>query len=369
MSRIQLVDLGRQYRSIKDEVDSAILDAVASTQYILGEQVARFEEEWASFCGVAHCVGVSSGTAAIQLALEAVGVKPGDEVIAPANTFIASVLPIIRLGATPVLVDCEPDSAQIDPDRVASAITPRTRAVVAVDLYGHPFEADVLQEICTEHGLALVEDACQAHGASYRERRCGSLGDIAAFSFYPAKNLGAYGDAGAVATDDPELAGRVRLMRDLGQKEKYVHVVLGDNARLDTVQAAVLRVKLGHLERWNERRRHYAAIYTEALGRSVETMTVQSWADPAWHLYVIRSDKREQLAAYLDAAGISTGMHYPIPLHLQPALRGLGYGEGDFPVAEDWSRRLLSLPLFAELEQEEVDRIAGAVNDFAAATA
>jgi dTDP-4-amino-4,6-dideoxygalactose transaminase len=362
VTRIQLVDLGRQYRSIQEEMDKAILEAVASTQYILGEEVARFEREWAAYCGVAECIGVSSGTAAIQLALEAVGIKPGDEVIAPANTFIASVLPIVRLGAIPVLVDCDPDTAQIDVDLVSTAVTSRTRAVIAVDLYGHPFDAVALQSVCTEHGLVLVEDACQAHGASYDGRPCGSLGDIAAFSFYPGKNLGAYGDGGAVVTDDPELAARVRLLRDLGQREKYVHVVIGDNARLDTVQAAVLRVKLRHLDGWNEQRRRYAATYTEALRGAVETPTVQPWARPAWHLYVIRSDGRDEIRSHLDGAGISTGMHYPIPLHLQPALQSLGYAEGDFPVTEDWSRRLLSLPLFAELEPEEVDRVVAAVN-------
>jgi dTDP-4-amino-4,6-dideoxygalactose transaminase len=365
---IPLVDLKRQYASIKEEIDTAVLDAVGSTQYILGEEVKLFEEEWAEYCSVRHCVGVASGTAAIELALQALEVEPGDEVVAPANTFIASILPVVRLGATPVLVDCDPVTAQIDVGQVAAAVTERTKAVVGVDLYGHPCDADPLQSVCDEHGLTLVEDACQAHGARYRGRRCGSLGRIAAFSFYPGKNLGAYGDAGAVTTDDDDLAERIRLLRDLGQRQKYEHVVIGANERLDTLQAAVLRVKLRHLDRWNDLRRAHAAAYEELLAGVVEAPTTAEWAEHVWHLYVIRTPNRDGLRDALAAEQVWAGMHYPLPLHLQPALRSLGYAEGAFPATEAWARTLLSLPLFPELEADEIETVASLVRSAAAVT-
>lgn len=366
---IPLVDLKRQYASIKEEVDQAVLDAIASTQYILGEEVTRFEEEWAEYCSVRHCVGVASGTAAIELALQALEIGPGDEVIAPANTFIASIVPVLRLGATPVLVDCDPETAKIDVEQAARAVTARTKAVVGVDLYGHPFDADPLESLCDEHGLALVEDACQAHGARYRGRRCGSLGRIAAFSFYPGKNLGAYGDAGAVTTDDEELAERIRLLRDLGQRQKYEHVVVGANERLDTLQAAVLRVKLRHLDRWNELRQRHAASYTELLAEAVDVPRTAEWAEHVWHLYVIRTADRDGLRQSLADEHVFAGMHYPLPLHLQPALRSLGYAEGTFPATEEWARMLLSLPLFPELRAEEVEKVASLVKSAVAVRA
>jgi dTDP-4-amino-4,6-dideoxygalactose transaminase len=357
---IQFVDLKRQYASIKDEVDRAVIDAIASTQYILGQEVKRFEDEWAAYCGVEHAVGVSSGTAALALAYETIGIRPGDEVIAPANTFIASILPLIRLRAVPVLVDCD-RYGQLDVERAAEAVTERTKAIVGVDLFGHPCDADAIRELCDRHGLAFVEDAAQAHGAEYRGRRCGSLADIAAFSFYPGKNLGAYGDAGAVVTDDAKLADAIRLLRDLGQSRKYEHVVIGGNERLDTVQAAVLRVKLRRLDDWNKLRRQHAAAYGELLDGSVRGPDVADWADPVWHLYVIRTPARDRVREALTEAGIASGMHYPVPLHLQPALASLGHKPGDFPATEAWAQSALSLPMFPELEQAEVERIASAV--------
>ena len=357
---IQFVDLKRQYASIKDEVDRAVIDAIASTQYILGEEVARFEEEWAAYCQTAHAVGVSSGTAALALAYEALGIGAGDEVIAPANTFIASILPVFRLGATPVLVDCD-RYGQLDVAQLAAAVTARTKAIVGVDLFGHPCDADGIRAVCDEHGLAFVEDAAQAHGAEYKGRRCGSLADIAAFSFYPGKNLGAYGDAGAIVTDRFDLADAIRVLRDLGQSRKYEHVAIGGNERLDTIQAAVLRVKLRRLDGWNELRRRHAATYGELLGDAVRTPEVAAWAAPVWHLYVIRTPARDAVRDALTAAGSASGMHYPVPLHLQPALAKLGHTAGDFPATEAWAESALSLPMFPELESSELERIVEAV--------
>ena len=362
--KLPLVDLERQYRSIKEEIDAALLDAVASTQYILGEQLSRFEEEFADYCDARHCVGVGSGTAAVHLALGALGIAEGNEVIAPANTFFGTVLPVLRVGAKPVLVDCDEETATIDVDAVSAALSPRTKAVLAVHLYGHPADMDPLRQLCESHNLALVEDACQAHGARYKGRRVGSLGTIAAFSFYPSKNLGAYGDAGAVTTDDERLAERIRVLRNLGQSRPYTHVAEGWNERLDTLQAAVLRVKLRHLDRWNTLRRRNAAVYERALqGTGVRTMKTASWAEHVWHVYPVRTPSRDQLHAALAAQGIATKMHYPIPLHEQPVLARLGYRRGAFPVSEAWAREVLSLPMFAELEPHEIER----VGDIAAA--
>lgn len=282
--------------------------------------------------------------------------------IAPANTFIATVLPVLKLGARPVLVDCGEDAATVDAGEVAAAIGPRTKAVIAVHLYGQPAELEPLAALCEEHGLALIEDACQAHGARYKGRRVGGLGRVAAFSFYPGKNLGAYGDGGAVTTNDAELAERIRILRNLGQEEKYRHVLLGWNERLDTVQAAVLRVKLRYLDAWNDARRAHAGRYAELLaGAAVRVPRSVPDVEHVWHLYVIRAGERDELQQSLAAAGIASGMHYPLPLHLQPALSGLGYGSGDFPMAEGWAREMLSLPMFPELELAEISEIAGVV--------
>jgi dTDP-4-amino-4,6-dideoxygalactose transaminase len=368
VSKITFVDLKRQYESIKDEIDPTLIDAVASTQYILGEDVTRFEEEFAAYCSVDHCVGVASGTAALELAYEALGIGLDDEVIAPANTFIATVIPVFRLGARAVLVDCD-EYGQIDVEQAAAAVTPRTKAIVGVDLYGHPCDADAIKALCDAHGLAFIEDAAQAHGAEYKGRRCGSLGDVAAFSFYPGKNLGAYGDAGGVVTNDEAIAARIRILRDLGQRKKYEHVAIGGNERLDTVHAAVLRVKLRHLDAWNAARRTHAAEYSRRLAGSVRVPEVADWANPVWHLYVIRAENRDDVRAALEEAEIASGMHYPLPLHLQPALSMLGHSAGDFPATEEWARTLLSLPMFAELTQDEVARVADAVSRVAAAPA
>jgi dTDP-4-amino-4,6-dideoxygalactose transaminase len=366
---LRLVDLERQYRSIQEEVDSALLDVVASTQYILGDEVDRFEDEFASYSEVRYSVGVASGTAAIHLALEALGIGEGHEVIVPANTYIGTVLPVIRVGARPVLVDCEDATATLDVEQAAAAVTSRTRALLAVHLYGHPADIDPLHDLCTKHGIELLEDACQAHGARYKGRRVGSLSRIAAFSFYPGKNLGAFGDGGAVTTADPELAERIRLLRDFGQSQKSVHAVLGWNERLDSIQAAVLRVKLRHLDRWNSLRRRHAAAYEHALsGTGIQTPKTAPWAEHVWHLYVVRTARRDALRSALAASDVETGMHYRQPLHLQPALRYLGYERGDFPKTEAWADELLSLPLFPELDSEEIGRVADIAATFEAAS-
>ena len=356
---LPFVDLERQYLSIKEEIDAALLETAASTQYVLGEEVGRFEEEFAAYCGARYCIGVASGTAALQLAFEGLGISQGDEVIVPANTFIASVLPVLRLNAKPVLVDCDEASATLDVEQVAAAIGPRTKAVVAVHLYGQPADMDPLRDLCARRSVALVEDACQAHGARYKGRRTGALGTVAAFSFYPAKNLGALGDAGAVTTDDEELANRVRRLSDFGRTEKYLHVTQGWNERLDTIQAAVLRVKLRHLDRWNALRQRHAAAYKQALAVcSLELPEPAPWAEHVWHLYVVRTTRRDAIRAALAAHGVETGLHYPVPLPSQPALKQLGHAGGDFPATERWASELLSLPMFPELEPEEIALVA-----------
>ena len=360
---LPLVDLERQYLSIKDEIDAALLEGVASTQFVLGEELVRFEEEFAAYCGVRYCVGVGSGTAAIHLALEALGVSKGDEVIVPANTFFGSVSPVLKLGAMPVLVDCDAENATIDVDAVSDAVSPRTTAVLAVHLYGHPANVDPLEQLCESHGLALIEDSCQAHGARYKGRRAGSLGKIAAFSFYPSKNLGALGDGGAVTTDDEELAQRIRLLRNLGQSSKYMHVAEGWNERLDTIQASVLRVKLRYLDGWNARRRRHAAAYEDAMmGSGISTPRAAPWAEHVWHLFAARMPRRDELRRTLAAHGIATGLHYPVPLHLQPPLAHLNGRRGSFPVTETWASQVLSLPMFAELGPHEIERVAEIVN-------
>lgn len=365
---IPFVDLRRQYAAVGEELDRAVLDVLGSTQFILGPAVAAFEAEWARYCEVAHCVGVASGTAALELAYEALGLGPGDEVIVPANTFIATVLPLLRLGAEPVLVDCD-EHGLLDAGLVAEAVTARTKAVVAVHLFGHPCDMAALAAVCDAHGLVLVEDAAQAHGATFHGRPAGGLGRIAAFSFYPAKNLGAAGDAGAVTTGDDALADRVWLLRDLGQRHKYEHEVAGTNERLDTIQAAVLRVKLPLLAGWNARRAELARAYQQRLEDVVEVPRSPPWGESVWHLFPIRTPHRDALRARFEAERVGHGLHYPLPLHLQPPLAALGHRPGDFPVAESWSRTSISLPLFPELELHELDRVVALTRDVVEAAA
>ena len=306
---------------------------------------------------------LADGTDALHLALLALGIGAGDEVIVPANTFIASVEAISQAGARPVLVDCEPDFFTIDVKAVERALTPRTKAIMPVHLYGHPADMDPLLQIARERKLSIVEDTAQAHGAAYKGRLCGTMGDIGCFSFYPGKNLGAFGDGGAIVTHNPALAEKVTVLRNHGQKVKYTHSIKGFNSRLDTVQAAVLRVKLKYLAQWNEQRRVAVSRYGQLLaGTKLGLPKAASWASPVWHLYVVQSGDRAQLQQALDAANVSHGIHYPIPVHLQEAYRELGHRPGDFPVTEALASRILSLPMFPEITEEELQRVAAACN-------
>jgi len=362
---IQPVDLKRQYASIKGEVDAAVARVLEGGWYILGEQVAAFESEFASRCGVAHAVGVGSGTAALHLALAACGVGPGDEVITVSHTATATVAAIELAGARPVLVDIDPMCYTLDPDRLEAVITPRTRAVIPVHLYGCPADLGPIMEIAHQHNLFVVEDCAQAHGAGYRGRPVGSWGHLATFSFYPTKNLGACGDGGIVITNDQGLAGQVRLLRQYGWRERYVSSLKGLNSRLDELQAAILRVKLRHLDGWNDRRRLLACLYNERLaGSGIVTPREPEYAMHVYHLYVVRHPRRDELQVFLRQKGIGSLIHYPVPVHLQPAYRDLGRKAGSLPATEAAAREVLSLPLYPELREEEVVTVADAVTAF-----
>lgn len=359
---ISLVDLHAQYERIGSEVDAAIKRVLDRADFILGEDVDAFEAEFAGYCEAKAAVGLDSGISALELGMRALDIGPGDEVITPVNSFIASSSAVSFTGAAPVWVDVDRETHNIDPDLVEAAITPRTRAIMVVHLYGQPVDLDPLLEIAERRGLALIEDACQAHGARYKGRRVGSFGAFAAFSFYPGKNLGAYGDGGALTSNDPDLAARVAMMRNYGQRRKYEHAYLAWNRRLDTLQAAVLRVKLRHLDGWNRERRKAAACYDLLLGGSgLELPVPVSYAEHVYHLYVVQSAHRDTIRSSLEAEGIASGIHYPLPIHLQPAYREMGRGPGSFPVTEQIAPRLLSLPMYPELTEEQVEQVAGAV--------
>ncbi|MBU0492229.1 MAG: DegT/DnrJ/EryC1/StrS family aminotransferase [Chloroflexi bacterium] len=365
MVAIPFVDLGAQYRAIQAEIDAAIQEVLASTAFVGGAQVRQFEAEFAEFCQVPYAIGVANGTDAIELALQACGVGPGDEVITVSHTFTATAEAIVNVGATPVFVDIHPQTYTMAVEGLEARITPRTKVIMPVHLYGHPADMDPIVALARRHGLRVIEDAAQAQGARYQGRRAGSLGDIACFSFYPGKNLGAYGDAGAVVTADPDLAQYVRRMHDHGRTEKYVHEHIGRNSRLDGLQAAILRVKLRHLDQWNDQRRDHAALYDELLPRLGISVPIPSnQVEPIYHLYVVRVPDREGLGAHLKAQGIATGIHYPLPLHLQPAYCHLGYREGDLPVTEAIAAEVLSLPMFPELTTDQIETVVGAVAAF-----
>jgi dTDP-4-amino-4,6-dideoxygalactose transaminase len=358
--RQPFVDLGAQYREVRDELLPEVERLLASGAFVGGEALTRFESAFAAFCGVGHAVGVANGTDALHLALRAVGVAAGDEVVTVPNTFVATAEAIAQAGARPVLVDVRPDTLLIDAAALDAVVTPRTRAIVPVHLYGRLADVDALERWCGARGVALVEDAAQAHGAALGGRRAGAFGDAAGFSFYPAKNLGAAGEAGAVVTRRADVAARVARLRDHGQSERYHHEVAGYNSRLDALQAAVLAVKLRRLAAWNARRRVLAAIYRERLGKVPGLEVPVAPAEPAshvYHLFVIRVVERDRLRAALSAHAIDTGLHYPVPIHLQPGWRHLGYGPGDFPVAEAAARTVLSLPIYPHMSDDAVHRV------------
>jgi dTDP-4-amino-4,6-dideoxygalactose transaminase len=365
---IPFLNLRAPYRELQAELDAAYRRVMESGWYILGEEVEAFEAEYAAYIGVQHCVGVGNGLEALHLILRAYGIGPGDEVIVPANTYIATWLAVSYAGATPVPVEPIECTYNIDPTLIEAAITPRTRAIIAVHLYGQTAHMDPINEIARRYGLKVIEDAAQAHGARYEGRRAGSLGAAAGWSFYPGKNLGAFGDAGAVTTDDPDLAERVRSLRNYGSQVKYYNEVKGFNSRLDPLQAAFLRVKLSQLDTWNDRRQKIADLYLETLAASDLILPVApAWAEPAWHLFVVRYPRRDQLQRYLADQGIGTLIHYPVPPHLQTAYRELGLSAGVFPITEAIHREVISLPMGPHLSLSEIDRVISAIYCFLSA--
>jgi dTDP-4-amino-4,6-dideoxygalactose transaminase len=367
ITAVPFIDLREQYLSLRAEIDAAVAGALESGWYILGAQVRAFEEEFAAYCGLAYGVGVGSGTDALHIALAALDLAPGSEVITVSHSAVATVAAIELAGLRPVFVDIDPATYTIAPQEIEAAITPRTRAILPVHLYGQPANMAPIVEMARRHNLRLVEDCAQAHGATYHGQRAGSLGDIAAFSFYPTKNLGAAGDGGMIVTADPALAEKARLLRQYGWAERYVSHIRGLNSRLDELQAAMLRVKLGHLDRWNERRRALAGLYDELLaGSGLELPAVPPYSGHVYHLYVVRSAEREALREHLKAHGVSSLVHYPVPVHLQPAYAGLGYGPGSLPQTERAAAEILSLPLYPEMTGEMVRRVAECVLEFAA---
>jgi dTDP-4-amino-4,6-dideoxygalactose transaminase len=363
---VPFLDLQTQYHSLKSELEPAIQDVIESSSFALGPAVERFERAFADYCGAAHCIGVNSGTAALALLLKAYGVGPGDEVILPTNTFIATAEAASHVGATPVLVDCEEETALMDVTKLEAAITMNTKAIIPVHLYGQCADMHSINAIAKKHDLIVVEDACQAHGATLNGKKAGSLGHAAAFSFYPGKNLGAFGEAGAVVTNDANVARTIRMLRDHGQSRKYHHDLIGWNERMDGIQSAVLSVKLEYLDEWNARRRRHAAQYRKLLKGVGDIRFFEALADSehVYHLFVIRTVARDALQEHLKKRGIETGIHYPIPIHLQRAYGDLPYGAGDFPIAEMLSSELLSLPMFPELKEGQIEESCNGVQTF-----
>lgn len=363
MNKIPLVGLYAQYQQIKIEIDNAIEKVISKSQFVGGEEVKLFEEEFAAYCETDHCVGVGNGTDAVYLALRAMGIGSGDEVITVAHTFIATTEGITAAGASPIFIDVKEDTMLMDPELIESAITPRTKAIIPVHLYGQPCEMDRIMEIARKHGLRVIEDAAQAHGARWMGQRAGSIGDAACFSFYPGKNLGAYGDAGAVVSKDRQVIDRLRMLANHGSVTKYTHEIEGVNSRLDGLQAAILRVKLRHLDEWNEQRRNHANYYLRALrGSELVPVAIHEKAEPVWHLFVVRVADREEFQKRLADEGIATGIHYPLPLHLQPAYAHLNLPIGSFPVTEKIAREIVSLPMFPELTSAELDVVVKSIH-------
>jgi dTDP-4-amino-4,6-dideoxygalactose transaminase len=363
--KIPFLNFVGPYHELKGELDEAYARVLSSAWYILGKEVSSFEEEYASYCETKYCIGVGNGLDALHLILRGYGIGQGDEVIVPSNTYIATWLAVSYAGATPRPVEPDPRTHNIDPERIEAAITPRTRAIMPVHLYGQPADMEPIMQIAERHGLKVIEDNAQAQGARYKGRCTGSLGHAAGHSFYPGKNLGAFGDAGAVTTSDPELAERVQVLRNYGSNTKYYNEVKGFNSRLDELQAALLRVKLKYLDEWNARRREAASRYSKSLLTSKMMLPViPAYADPVWHLYVVMTDERDTLRKYLNDKGIETLIHYPVPPHLQKAYNELGYVRGDFPIAEQLASRVLSLPMGPHISEEQLAAVADEAHQF-----
>jgi dTDP-4-amino-4,6-dideoxygalactose transaminase len=362
--QIPLVDLHAQYLALKHEIDEAIARVINHSAFIGGEDLRQFEKEFANYCEAKACVGVGNGTDALYLALRALDIGSGDEVITVAHTFIATAEVITLAGARPVFVDIKEDTMVMDPDVLEAAITPRTRAIIPVHLYGQPCEMDKIIEVARRHGLKVIEDAAQAHGARWQGKRAGSMGDVACFSFFPGKNLGAYGDGGAVVSQDEKLIERIRMLANHGRLDKYVHENEGVNSRLDGLHAAILRVKLRHLDEWNNLRRQHAREYAAVLRRgSVKLPQVHRDAESVWHLFVLRLSGRDQLLDRLHARGIMAGVHYPVPLHLQPAYQYLNIPKGALPITERVAATVMSLPMYPELTPAQIDAVGRAIVD------
>jgi dTDP-4-amino-4,6-dideoxygalactose transaminase len=366
MTQIPFVDLAAQQGALKEEILQAVQKVITDCNFILGHQVTAFEEAFASFAGAQHAISVSDGLSALKLALVAFGIGQGDEVIVPANTFIATALAVVQAGATPVFVDCEADTYNIDVRLIEGALTAKTKAILPVHLTGQAADLDPILQLAKERGLAVIEDAAQAHGTQYKGRSCGSIGAAGCFSFYPAKNLGGCGDGGMVITNDAALAERLRRLRNYGQRVKYEHQEKGENSRLDTLQAAILQVKLPHLQSWNDARALHAQAYRERLTGigDLQLQKVSPFSTHIYHLFIIETAYRDALQQHLEAGGIQTVIHYPKPIHLQEAFQDLGYGIGDFPVAEQLAKRMLSLPMFPELTLSQIERVTSEIKGY-----
>ena len=363
---VPFLDLRPQYLELKDQFDEAYRRVAESGRFILGSEVESFESEFAAYCRVRHCVGVGNGLDALHLIIRALDIGPGDEVLVPANTYIATWLAVSHAGASPVPIEPNERTYNIDSSRIEGAITEHTRAIIAVHLYGQPADMDPINEIASQYGLKVIEDAAQAHGARYKENRVGALGDVAGFSFYPGKNLGAWGDAGAVVTNDDALARRLRVLSNYGSQVKYYNERKGFNSRLDELQAAVLRIKLAKLDDWNERRKRIAEEYLRLLEGSCDLTLpyLPDWADPVWHLFVVRHPKRNLLQEYLNQKGVGTLIHYPLPPHLQAAYAELRYERGQFPISEQMADEVLSLPMSSHLSALELGHVVQKLSTF-----
>ena len=365
--KIPFLDLKRAYQEVEEEIDSAVKGVLKGGWYILGENVRCFEEEFAAYCGCKYCIGVGSGMDALELLLKAHGIGPGDEVMVPANTYIATALAVSNVRANPVLVEPDQRTCNIDPSKIEEAITSKTRAVLAVQLYGQTAEMNKIQKICQTHALKLFEDASQAHGASHYGGKAGALGDAAGFSFYPGKNLGAYGDGGAVTTNDPNVSEYIRMARDYGSEKKYYNRIKGVNSRLDELQAAILRVKLRHLDRWNKRRSEIASLYLGILKSQGDELVLPEIGEGnghVWHLFTVRSTRRNELQAYLEGKGIGTLIHYPVPFYSQVAYKEMNHLSNNYPISNAIAEQILSLPMCPHLSERETRYVITSVNSF-----